>query len=130
MEAFTQFKLDREQDTNLLMYLITGDRGQSGFIRATNLPIRNDKVNIFLYGSNSARSYNGIANYNTQDITSLYYDQINLTITTERQINLHWDMIVGINYKYYHENNSKNDRESSLFNSLKRLWSNLRFANG
>ncbi len=116
--GFTQFKLDKEQDTNLLLYLVTNDNGQSGFIRASNVPFKTEKLNIFFYGSNSARSYNGIANYSTTDISSLYYDQLNLRITMEREFYRNWDLILGLNYKYYNENNSKNNRSTAIFKEL------------
>lgn len=116
--GFSQLKLDEEKDTNLLLYLISGQRGQSGFINATNLQFKNNPLNVFLYGSNSARSYNGIANYNSIDITSLYYDQINFRVTTEQSFYKNWTMILGINYRYYNENNSKNNNSNSIFNSL------------
>ena len=88
-------------------------------VNLTDIPINKERVNFRIFGSNNGSSYYGISNTSkkTADQT-LYFTEFKTGVSIEKPIYKSWDLIAGLTYNNYKENNSKNNRSHAEFRQL------------
>jgi len=116
---FWQKKLSER--SNLQLFGLTQNKGNTGFLNASNVPIGSDIYNFRVFGSNAGSSYYGIGNTAKKtDPQHLYYDEFSITSTIERPWINQWNLIIGLNAMHYSEQRKKNNNQQA-FPSLSKL---------
>ena len=114
---FTQRQLT--SSANLQLMAMTQKKGQMAMINLTDIPIKKERINLRIFGSNNGTSYYGIANTSQKtEEETLYFSEFKTGVSIEKPFYKSWDIIAGLNYNTYKENDSKNNRSDAEFRQL------------